>query len=174
VLQFHIHCAPGRASPSVGPRTFKHSKLAVGQSRASLWTTQRCSNKVRGQGRCCGGGRFRPDASGVSRRFLGLGDASGRRRSLSNYFCAEPSWSSRAPRARRPPREHSEWPSYGHYGRPTARRRHHGTRTSAHGHPRAVPSPGGVGSRRPRPRIRPPPKKNSKTLIAPSTPELTD
>ena len=90
------------------------------------------------------------------------------------YFCAEPSWSPRAPRARRPPREHPEWPSYGHYGRPTARRRHHGTRTSAHGHPRAVPSLGGAGSRRPRPRIRPPPKKNSKTLIAPRTPELTD
>jgi hypothetical protein len=33
---------------------------------------------------------------------------------------------------------------------------------------------GGAGSRRPRPRIRPPPKKNSKTLIAPRTPELTD
>jgi hypothetical protein len=89
-------------------------------------------------------------------------------------FCAEPSWSTRAPRARRPPREDLEWPSYGHYGRPTARWRHHGTRTSAHGHPRAVPSPGGAGSRRPRPRIRPPPKKNSKTLIAPRTPELTD
>ena len=45
---------------------------------------------------------------------------------------------------------------------------------ASHGHPRAVPSPGGAGSRRPRPRIRPPPKKNSKTLIAPRTPELTD
>jgi hypothetical protein len=92
----------------------------------------------------------------------------------SGYFCAEPSWSPRAPRARRPPREHPEWPSYGHYGRPAARRRHHGTRTSTHGHPRAVPSPGGAGSRRPWPRIRPPPKNNSKTLRAPRTPELTD
>jgi hypothetical protein len=95
-------------------------------------------------------------------------------RQESGYFCAEPSWSTRAPRARRPPREHPKWPSYGHYGRPTALWRHHGTRTSAHGHPRAVPSPGGAGSRRPRPRIRPPPKNNSKTRIAPTTPELTD
>ena len=92
----------------------------------------------------------------------------------SGYFCAEPSWSTQAPRARRPPRERPKWPPYGHYGRPTARRRHHGTRTSAHGHPRAVPSLGGAGSWRPRPRIRPPPKKNGKMLIAPRTPELTD
>ena len=40
--------------------------------------------------------------------------------------------------------------------------------------PHAVPSLGGAGSRRPRPRICPPPKKNGKTLIAPRTPELTD
>jgi hypothetical protein len=51
---------------------------------------------------------------------------------------------------------------------------HHGTRTSAHGHPRAVSSLGGAGSRQPRPRIRPPPGKNSETLMAPRTPELTD
>jgi hypothetical protein len=88
-------------------------------------------------------------------------------------FCAEPSWSTQAPRAWSPPRGHPEWSSYVNYGRPTARRRHRGTRTNAHGHPRAVPSLGGAGSRRPRPRIRPPPKKNSKTLIAPRTPELT-
>jgi hypothetical protein len=89
-------------------------------------------------------------------------------------FAPSPHGRPKPPGREGPPRGHPKWPSYGHYGRPMARRWHRGTRTSAHGHPRAVPSPGGAGSRRPRPRIRRPPKKNSKTLIAPRTPELTD
>ena len=59
---------------------------------------------------------------------------------------------------------------YGQRGRPTARRRHHGMCISAWGQPRAAPPLGGAGSRRPRPLLRPPPKNNRETLIAPKTP----
>jgi hypothetical protein len=41
---------------------------------------------------------------------------------------------------------------------------------SARGQPRVVPPLGGAGSRRPRPLLRPPPKKNRDTLITPKTP----